>query len=202
MLRSWFLIPLSDKRIQESLKKWLNQGLGQKINKMSLGHLTVLESEEVHKKPDIPHWVKKEHRYQLKELPMSKIGGKKFDQENKVVVNCNPKLKINIFESTVFPVSVGHAYMLNCFRCVWPFATPWTVTHQAPLFMGFSRQEYWSWLPYPPLGDLPNPGMQQTCFLCLLHWQVGSLPLVLPYSHYKQIMEYINNWKRTDKSTM
>ena len=32
--------------------------------------------------------------------------------------------------------------------------TPWTVAHQAPLSMGFLRQEYWSWLPFPPLGDL------------------------------------------------
>ena len=36
------------------------------------------------------------------------------------------------------------------------FATPWTVSHQAPLSMGFSRQEYWSGLPFPPPGDLPN----------------------------------------------
>ena len=35
--------------------------------------------------------------------------------------------------------------------------TPWTLTHQAPLSMGFSRQEYWSGLPGPPPGDLPNP---------------------------------------------
>ena len=40
------------------------------------------------------------------------------------------------------------------------FVTPWTVAHQAPLFMEFSRQEYWSWLPYPDPGDLPNPGIQ------------------------------------------
>ena len=38
--------------------------------------------------------------------------------------------------------------------------TPWTVTHQAPLYMGFSRQEYWSGWPYPPSGDLPHPGME------------------------------------------
>ena len=38
------------------------------------------------------------------------------------------------------------------------FVTPWTVAHQAPLSMGFSRQEYWSGMPCPPLGDLPNPG--------------------------------------------
>ena len=36
---------------------------------------------------------------------------------------------------------------------------PWTVTCQAPLFMGFSRQEYWSELPFPSPGDLPDPGI-------------------------------------------
>ena len=40
------------------------------------------------------------------------------------------------------------------------FATPWTVAHQAPLCMGFSRQEYWSRLPCLPPGDLPKPGME------------------------------------------
>ena len=40
------------------------------------------------------------------------------------------------------------------------FATPWTVAHQAPLSMGFSRQEYWSGLPFPSQGDLPDPGIE------------------------------------------
>ena len=40
------------------------------------------------------------------------------------------------------------------------FATPWTVAHQAPPSMGFSRQEYWSGVPFPSLGDLPNPGIE------------------------------------------
>ena len=40
------------------------------------------------------------------------------------------------------------------------FATPWTVAHQAPLSMGFSRQEYWSGLPFPSPGDLPSPGIE------------------------------------------
>ena len=39
-------------------------------------------------------------------------------------------------------------------------ATPWTVAHQAPLSMGFSRQEYWSGLPLPSPGDLPDPGIE------------------------------------------
>ena len=37
---------------------------------------------------------------------------------------------------------------------------PWTITHQAPLSTGFSRQEYWSGLPFPPPGDLPDPGIK------------------------------------------
>ena len=48
-------------------------------------------------------------------------------------------------------------YLLSC---VWLFATPWTVAHQAPPSMGFSRQEYWSGLPLPPPEDLPNPGIK------------------------------------------
>ena len=40
------------------------------------------------------------------------------------------------------------------------FATPWTVTLQAPLSMEFSRQEYWSGVPFPPPGDLPNTGIE------------------------------------------
>ena len=44
------------------------------------------------------------------------------------------------------------------------FATPWTVAHQAPLSLGFSRQEYWSGLPCPPPGDLPDPGIKLVSF--------------------------------------
>ena len=42
------------------------------------------------------------------------------------------------------------------------FATPWTVAHRALLSMEFSRQEYWSGLPFPPPGDLPDPGIEPT----------------------------------------
>ena len=44
--------------------------------------------------------------------------------------------------------------------CVRLFVTPWTVAYQAPLSMGFSRQEYWSGLPFPSPGHLPNPGIK------------------------------------------
>ena len=44
--------------------------------------------------------------------------------------------------------------------CVQLFATPWIVALQAPPSMGFSQQEYWSWLPFPSPGDLPDPGIE------------------------------------------
>ena len=47
------------------------------------------------------------------------------------------------------------------------------VVRQGPLSMGFSRQEYWIWLPFPPPGDLPHPGIKAMS-LCLLPWQVGD----------------------------
>ena len=40
------------------------------------------------------------------------------------------------------------------------FATPWTIVGQAPLYMGFSSQEYWSGLPFSSPGDLPDPGIE------------------------------------------
>ena len=40
------------------------------------------------------------------------------------------------------------------------FVTPWTVAHQVPLSMGLSEKEYWSGLPFPPPGDLPDPGIE------------------------------------------
>ena len=50
--------------------------------------------------------------------------------------------------------------MLSQFSHVQLFATLWTVAHQVPLSMGFPRQECWSGLPCPSLGDLPNPGIK------------------------------------------
>ena len=73
-----------------------------------------------------------------------------------------------------------HALCWVRFSCVQLFATLWTVAPRLLyLSMGFSRQEYWNGLPYPPPEDLPNLGIKPTS-LMTLHWQVGSLPLVLP----------------------
>ena len=62
--------------------------------------------------------------------------------------------------------------MLSCFSNVRLFVTVWTVAHQAPLCMEFSGQKYWSGLPCPPPGDLPNPGIKPRS----LALQEDSLP--------------------------
>ena len=66
--------------------------------------------------------------------------------------------------------------VLSCSSHIRLFATPWNVAHQAPLSMLFSRQEYWSGLPFPSPGDLPNPGME----LWSPTLQADSLPSELP----------------------
>ena len=58
-----------------------------------------------------------------------------------------------------------HVCMLSCHSGVQLFATLWTVACQAPLSMGFSRQEHWSGLPGPPPGDLSNPGIEPTSLM-------------------------------------
>ena len=53
-----------------------------------------------------------------------------------------------------------HACMLSPFSRVWLLVTPWIVAHQAPLSMGFFKQEYWSGLSFPTPGNLPDPGIE------------------------------------------
>ena len=75
--------------------------------------------------------------------------------------------------------------LLLChFSCVQLFATPWTVAHQAPQSMTFSRQVYWSGLPFPYSGDLPDPGMQPMSPELLADsspMEPSGKPISLPY---------------------
>ena len=68
------------------------------------------------------------------------------------------------------------------------FKTPWTAAYQAPPSMGFSRQEYWSGLLFPPPGDLPSPRIKLIDFL---HWWADSLPL----NHREAPWVALNNGK-------
>ena len=78
-------------------------------------------------------------------------------------------------------------------------ATPWTVGRQAPLSMGFSRQEYWSGLPCLPPGIFPTQGSKPH-LLSLLHWQAGSLPVVPPGKYYITWHVFLSNYVSLDLS--
>ena len=71
-----------------------------------------------------------------------------------VIILCNPKY--NGGRAANFCNSPCGCYCLVAESC----ATPWTVAHQAPLSIGFSRQEHWSGLPFPSPGNLANPGTE------------------------------------------
>ena len=70
--------------------------------------------------------------------------------------------------------------------CVGLFATPWTLAHQAPPSMEFSRQEYWSGLPFPFPGDLPDPGIKPRSPALL----ADALPSEPPGNNFKAFGVY------------
>ena len=78
--------------------------------------------------------------------------------------------------SSLPPISIYLCVCGQLLSHVWLFATPWIIAHQAPLSMGFPRQEYWSWLPFPSLADLPDPGIKPASPAL----QVVSLPTEPP----------------------
>ena len=82
------------------------------------------------------------------------------------------------------------ACMLSHFSRVWLFATLWTVAHQAPLFMRFLKQEYWSGLPFPSPGDLPYPGVEFTSFALADGFFTTKSP-GMPLTHYIIYLFYV-----------
>ena len=77
------------------------------------------------------------------------------------------------------------------------FVTPWTTTHQAPLSMGCYRQEYWSGLPFPSLGDLPDPRIEPRSVSHCATWEALRLPVCVlaPVSHpdcQGSFLKYLN----------
>ena len=87
----------------------------------------------------------------------------------KQVTQSSPKLREVSSASSCVPSHFSHVQL---------FVTLWTVAHQALLSMGVSRQEYWSGLPSPPPGDLPNPGIEP---LSLMSSALAEVPPRKPY---------------------
>ena len=76
------------------------------------------------------------------------------------VITTNPSSHCQLSTFLLSNSDICDVGMLSHFSCVQLLVTLWIVAHQTPLSMGFSRQEYWSGLPCPSLGDLPHPGIK------------------------------------------
>ena len=83
-------------------------------------------------------------------------------QKNKWVKQQQPKAHRSWVENPM--TSLKDMCLLSHFSSIWLFVTLWTIA-QAPLSMGFSRQEYWSGLPWPPSGDLRDQGMEPSSLM-------------------------------------
>ena len=77
-----------------------------------------------------------------------------------------------LFECLTHRIHEHSEKKMKSLSCVRLFVTPWTIAYQASLSMGFSRQEYWSGLPFPSPGDLPHPGIEPRSPAL----QAGALP--------------------------
>ena len=73
---------------------------------------------------------------------------------------CHPTISSSVIPFYSLPPSIFPSIKVKLLSRVQLFVTPWTVAYQAPLSMGFSRQECWSGLPSPSPGDLPDPGIE------------------------------------------
>ena len=93
-----------------------------------------------------------------------------------------------------------HTRVLNFFSCVQLFVTPWTIASQAPLPMGFSRQEYWSGFGCLPAGGLPNPGTEPMS-LTDLQWQILYHCAAIARSLSNTLVKVILNLKEFSLST-
>ena len=90
----------------------------------------------------------------IKNICEFSLGNVRYDQ-NSLIHNKNSYSSFLIFH--VFPYMKVKVKLLSRVRL---FVTPWTVAHQARPSMGFSRQEYWSGVPFPSPGDHPDPGIE------------------------------------------
>ena len=119
---------------------------------------------------------------------------------SKGIANCPNRLQ----HSTTRTIQVYIYYLRVCVLShVQLFGTPWTIACQAPLSMEFSRQEYWSGLPFLSLGDLPDPGIKPTSLAspALAADSLPLAPLGKPYNNTSLYLIVIRGLKKNQKTS-
>ena len=124
-------------------------------------------------------------------LPLAAIGDA-YSNSNSIKGHLIASNKLS-FDLISFGVC---ACVLSCFSQIWLFLTPWTAACGAPLPMIFSLQEYWSELPRPPPGDLPDSGIGYVSLLspaqrAFFTTETPGKPISLGVYIFKNIIKYI-----------
>ena len=104
-------------------------------------------------------------------------------QENECTVGLGTRQKMQDYHlSHYFPCYTRVCVCIQSLSCIQPLATPQAVAHLAPLSMGLPQQEYWSGLPFPPPGDLPNPRIKRVSLVFCLGRQTLLKNCLFTYS--------------------
>ena len=128
-------------------------------------------------------WVRRKGRFfSLTVLSVPGIGSRTITDPR-----CSsPLYKIMYYLHIIYKHPPTQGWVLSRFSHVQSFATLWTIAHQAPLSMGFSRHEYWSGLPCPSPGDLPPLGIEPVSpvlagrfFTTSATWKAPRSPMLL-----------------------
>ena len=106
-------------------------------------------------------------------------------------------LGLSSYTSCLPFLSLYSFVVVNLLSPVWLSATPWTVAHQASLCMGFSRQEYWSGLPFPSPGDFPDTGIKPVSPAL----QADSLSSLQSESEAIQLRTDRRLWRKTKENS-
>ena len=109
-----------------------------------------------------------------------------------LMFSVDPQCQCSISNCIKSPIRIN-LLLFSCSVMSSSFATPLTVARQVPLSMGFPREKYWSGLPFPSQGDLPNPGTEPTSPA----WQADSLPVSRLGSPFKSITQLQNPEERS-----
>ena len=171
------LVPREDSENINRTRKWMNDNSSRQVPSSSFTGTSIQTAQGIY-----VDFYKASHKWQRKDSNPGILSSQVSLQDPRDFRGMSHSVRPHLPTShSLFPLPLlGLCDVLSHFNCVWLFANPWIITHQAPMSMGFSRQEDWGGLPYPTPFRGSSWPRDWTCVSCLLCWQAGSLSLAPP----------------------